>query len=389
MSFPYRRTVAMKEYNHNNNGQGDHDQRSVLMADERFARLRHEYDQLASDAIDKLYEILSSGVSSGCPVPRSDLFAALEQHHPAHPVLHELWKEIESVPSWVDWDQIQRGQRFFYRYAVANMLGFALQGFIGENVAAFGPAEVLVRTGGLSQKTLIKRVLETFQWVLEASECLESIKPGGKGHASTIRVRLLHASVRERITRLANEKPTYFDTAKLGVPINSYDSILTVTFFCCNPIWVQLPQLGIRPHDTEIEDFVAFYRYLSYLLGSPSDYFNSGGQAKATMSAMLARKQPPSESSRNIAHAFIDCLADSPPFFLSRNFIYAGCRHFNSSELCDQLGIGRTKFLPYIMFQTVCWITYLLSVAQKADSRIDDYFVTVSFQCIQLYVLRS
>lgn len=372
----------MNDHDHQDHGQSDADQCSILMSDERFARLRYEQDDVASEAVEKLYEILNDDSSSGCPMPKSDLFAALEKHHSTHPVLQRLWDQTNDVPAWVNWDQIRRGQLFFYRYAAANMLGFALQGFIGENVAAFGPAEVLVRTGGLSQKSLIRRVLETFQWVAEATESLESLQPGGKGHASTIRVRLLHASVRRRITRLASEKPTYFDMAKLGVPINAYDSILTVTFFCCNPIWVQLPQLGIKPNNAEIEDFVALYRYLSYLLGSPPEYFDSATQARATMSAMLARKQPPTESSREIANSFIDCLADRPPFFLSKDLINAGCRHFNPPQLCDQLGIGRVKIRSYVTFQTICWIAYLLSLAQRADRRIDNYIITVSYDFI-------
>lgn len=352
---------------------------AALTSDEKLASLRHEQDDVGSKAVDKLYEIANEDTSSACPVPKSDLYAVLEHHHHEHPVLRTLWDQTRNVPTWVDWDQIKRGQHFFYRYAVANMLGFALQGFIGENVAAFGPAEVLVRTGGLSKKTLMKRVLETFQWVIEATESLESIQPGGKGHASTVRVRILHASVRRRITRLARERPKYFDTSQLGVPINLYDSILTVTFFCCNPVWVQLPQLGIKPSDGEIEDFVALYRYLSYLLGSPPEYFDSADHAKSTMSAMLARKQPPTESSQKIAHAFIDCLADSPPLYLSKDFINAGCRHFNSPELCDHLGIGKSKLYSYATFKALCLITFMLAMAQKVNTRIDNYIIAVSY----------
>ena len=362
------------------------DPRSELLADHTLACLRYEQDDIASEAVEKLYEIINEDSTKGCPIPRSDLFAVLSEHHSAHPALQRLWEQTQCVPDWVDWGSIERGQRFFHRYAVANMLGFALQGFIGENVAAFGPAEVLVRTGGLSKRNLMKRVLETFQWVVEATESLSSIQPGGGGHASTIRVRLLHASVRRRINRLASERPSYYDTDKLGLPINVYDSILTVTFFCCNPVWVQLPQLGINPGESETEDFIALYQYLSYLLGSPPEYFDSAARARDTMMAMLARKQQPTESSRKIAHAFIDCLADSPPFFLSKDLIYAGCRHFNKPELCEQLGISRPGVFAYLAFKAVCSIVYLVTVAQKLDKRIDDYFISVSTNTSAYYV---
>ena len=65
------------------------------------------------------------------------------------------------------------------------------------------------------------------------------------------------------------------------------DNILTVTFFCCNPIWTQLPQFGIHLSDQDIADSVALYRYLSYLLGSPDEYFASSATAKTTMDARV------------------------------------------------------------------------------------------------------
>ena len=353
--------------------------RKDLCAKETLALLRHEYDELGSRALDKLLEESKQTVpTQGCPLPRKDLFATLEEFHDSDAVLRQFWNETMSIPSWVDWEQIQRGQRFFYKYAVANIVGFALQGFIGENAAAFGPAEVLVRTGGLSARNLLQRVMETFQWLLEVTESLASIKPGGKGHTSTIRVRLLHASVRRRILQLAEARPSYFSLEEYGIPVNTYDSILTVSFFCCNPLWIQLPQLGIHPHQTELEDFVALYRYLSYVLGVPDVYFSSIEQAKATMDAMLADKKPPSDSSRKICDAFVDCLADREPFRVSRSFIEAGSRTMNPEKLCDDLRLGRPSLIYYAAFTGLCWTLRLLALVQASSQRLNNKIVDVS-----------
>lgn len=56
-----------------------------------------------------------------------------------------------------------------------------------------GTAEVFIRTGGFNVPVLPKRFLETFQWQIQATQSLQSLQPGGEGHISTIRVRLLHA----------------------------------------------------------------------------------------------------------------------------------------------------------------------------------------------------
>jgi ribosomal protein S28E/S33 len=67
--------------------------------------------------------------------------------------------------------------------------------------------EVLARTGGFSIKVAKGRMYETTQHILQVTNSIESIKPGGAGHASSVRVRLLHAAVRRRILKMAKEKP--------------------------------------------------------------------------------------------------------------------------------------------------------------------------------------
>lgn len=348
---------------------------------ETLQPLRWQYDELGSRTLEVLLNLSEEERSqSQCPVPRVDLINLLENNYLEHPTLAHFREQSRYVPRWVDWTQISRGQDVFYRYAVANMVGFALQGFIGENAAAFGPAEVLTRTGGLSPKNLIQRVMETFQWVLQVTRSVQDIQPGGQGHASTLRVRLLHASVRRKILQLASTQPNYFDTETYGVPINSFDSVLTITFFCCNPIWVQLPQFGIKLSDQEKEDFIALYRYLSYLLGTPDRYFQSAQEAQTTMQAMLSHKKPPSASSRQIAHAFIDSLADRAPFYISRGFIEAGCRIMNPTKLCNDLELGHPGLMSYATFRGFCWVVHLLSLLQQSSRRIDRHIISVSLR---------
>jgi len=62
------------------------------------------------------------------------------------------------------------------------------------------------------------------------------MKPGGVGQASSIRVRLLHAAVRRRIMKLANERPEYYSVEKFGIPINDLDSmyVLIIQKLCDN-----------------------------------------------------------------------------------------------------------------------------------------------------------
>jgi hypothetical protein len=101
--------------------------------------LRYEYDKLGAAALERLQFHIShtrketTSLESSVNSSQTDLYQVLVDNHKNDEVLSEFWKETNSVPEWVDWEQIERGQKFFYRYAAANFMGFAFQGFVGEN----------------------------------------------------------------------------------------------------------------------------------------------------------------------------------------------------------------------------------------------------------------
>ena len=110
---------------------------------ERMSVLRFGYDQLGARTLERLQKLRDTQVEvpdSNGPATsnrsRKDLFTLLEAYHQDDDVLAEFWKETHDVPEWVDWAQLARGQEFFHRYIGANLTGFALQGFVGENSAS-------------------------------------------------------------------------------------------------------------------------------------------------------------------------------------------------------------------------------------------------------------
>lgn len=355
--------------------------------------LHYEYDRLGSEAVGKLQQIakekkgaaVAAAAEKGCPVAY-DMYAILRDHHAEDETLHSLWQEVHAVPEWVDWEQIERGQKFFYRYAIANLMGFALQGFVGENSAASGVIEVLVRTGGFSTKALLRRLLETIQLLLQVTQNLASIQPGGDGHTTVIRARLLHAAVRERILRLAQTRPDYFDVDKFGVPINTLDSIHSIATFCCNHMWVQLPQMGIYPSEQEKADYIAVFRYIGYLLATPHEYFSTVAKAKATMESMMLHELQITETSLIVGHNFVECVKDFPPFNISAGFIEAGSRALNGHEVCDSLGFGRPGMLSYACWRGGCWFVRILALVQKqipaVDEAVVNYFRTRLYEAV-------
>ncbi|GAB7336867.1 hypothetical protein MBLNU13_g00430t2 [Cladosporium sp. NU13] len=325
--------------------------------------LKWEYDIIASEAVHRLRSACGN---------QGDLYHQLEHLHTSDPVLENFWQITRTIPPWVDWEQLGRGQAVCKRYAIPMLIGFAFQGFAGEIAAALGPAEVLVRTGGLSQRNIIGRVASTLRWLTEVTESPESLHADGPGSVSTVRVRLRHAAVRQRMLAIPNSHPAFLDTTLHGIPINTFDSILTLTFFCCNPIWIQLPRLGIILNENEAEDLVALFRYLAYLLGVPTDYFASATKAKKTMEAVKDGKAVPSESSRKITRDFIAAFADKAPYNISRGFIQAGIRSMNPASVCDALGVEAAGWASYIAFASFRWCVKIASVLRSAGLLLPD-----------------
>ncbi|CAI6332730.1 unnamed protein product [Periconia digitata] len=336
---------------------------------EKTDPLRFEYDELGHAAVKKIQEIHQREQETrkrrGQEPAKLDMYTTLKTNQQHDETLQKLWEEVNTVPEWVDWQQLERGQHFFYRYALGNIIGFAFQGFVGENSGSTSVVEVLLRTGGFSTRSLRRRLLETFQLVLEVTHSLDFIKPGGKGHETTVRVRLLHSMVRQRMLRVAEVKgPSYFDTAVHGVPLNILDSIHSITTFSCNHAWYQLSHMGVHPPQNEVEDYIALWRYIAYVIGTPPGYFATATKAKAIMESLSYNELSITPSSLIVRHNFVEALKDLPPMNISSGFIEAASRCLNGDVLCDQLGMGKPGWYPYACFKGHCWLVVALATLQ-------------------------
>lgn len=117
------------------------------------AAMKMSYDTLGEAALNKLNSLCppqqqaqqDTGVSEdaaadasslptqGRPAKR-DLFILLRDHATEDGVLRQLWTKANTVPPWVSWEQIQRGQEVFYRYVGPALTGLAFQSLLGGMV---------------------------------------------------------------------------------------------------------------------------------------------------------------------------------------------------------------------------------------------------------------
>jgi hypothetical protein len=306
--------------------------------------------------------------------PKRDLYVLLRDHRHEHEKLQELWEEVTTTPVWVDWDQISRGQDVFYRYGAATITGLTYQSLLG-GTSSSRVTEVLARTGGFDIKVVWRRLLETTQYILECTNDLISIKPGGAGFASCIRVRLLHATVRQRILELASTRPSYYSVEMYGVPVNDLDCIGTIAVFSATIIWQSLPRQGIFLRKQEILDYLALWRLVAHYMGTPADLFSTPAKAKAIMESLYLYEYSPSPTSRLHARNIIRALENTPPTYASRSFLEANARRLNGSQLSDALGLGR----PPIYYRTLtagqCLIHMTICYTCRTFPALDRYYI--------------
>ncbi|KAK3177583.1 hypothetical protein K4F52_009634 [Lecanicillium sp. MT-2017a] len=264
-------------------------------------KMLHTHDLLASDALDRIDVLSPPGneATNGCPMAKRDMYALLEQYSVSDETIGKLWNQVTEIPHWVDWEQICRGQKLVYQYHGQMQLGH----------------------------------------FVEVVESLDSVKPHGKGFASSVRVRLLHAKVRRRIMRLWKQRPAYYDMEQWGVPINDLHQVATIVAYSANLVFISLPRMGIFLTEQQISDYLALWRWVGHIMGTPVDWMATPVTAKAMMEAVLISEMEPSANSQIIANNIITAHAGFPPWYASRHFLAALAYRLNGDELALALNI--------------------------------------------------
>ncbi|KAF9128882.1 hypothetical protein BGW39_004653 [Mortierella sp. 14UC] len=275
----------------------------------RLEPLRKIGDPLADNALEALK------VKQG-----EDAFKALlaytsrpveEQESPA-PRL--LMQQLNTVPEWVSWEQVQRGQEVYWRYCLFishALLHFSLAG--GFSVPKI--TKVLNSTGYLSGKKTKERVLETSQFVLDVVHSVDYLQPGtGVAWESIIQVRFLHASVRARLSKISRAHSKYYNIEEHGVPINQEDLLATLFSFS-NTMWrVMDYKMGVHMTTQEREDYLHLWRYIGYMMGVDDvlGATRTPERADACLESIVLHLTDPDDESGRMCATLLKNMAPKP-----------------------------------------------------------------------------
>lgn len=172
--------------------------------------------------------------------------------------LRDFFAQVEAAPSWVDHDKIRRGQRAL---RAAGLDGAYLARDVslmgGYQFAGFN--KTLLRTGAL-EKGSNQRVLETLQWALDVISD-GGLQPGGVGYQSTLRVRLIHAFVRQHVSAMRD-----WQQQDWGLPINQTDMAATLFGVFIAPTAAGMA-MGLLTSPADLDAIAHHTRYVGWLMG--------------------------------------------------------------------------------------------------------------------------
>ena len=267
---------------------------------ERFGVLFGEGDPLADAVVSDLASMprdarnalidqcLDGGVATRSEVPQSVL---------------ELFDELDTVPFWVDFERIERGAEVVLR---AGLLAGLVLGSYSLVAGYCSPAgnKPLAFSGRLEEDAP-RRLAETSRFV-EAVIARGGMHRHAAGFACTVKVRLVHASVR----RMLLASPSWNIDA-WGHPINQVDMAGTILLFS-HVLLDGLSRLGFDTSLEEREDVLHLWRYVAYLMGVKDELrCATESEARLLWDLLTTTQGPPDDDSRALASALLDSQVES------------------------------------------------------------------------------
>ena len=238
--------------------------------------------------------------------------------------LRAFFEHCERAPAWLRPDLVEEGQRLFQR--MGRTADFALRDVAlmgGYQASAFN--KTLILTGALNGGNA-RRVAETMQWVGDCT-LVGGMKRGAPGWLSTLHVRLMHAMVRRRISRMPD-----WNLAELGLPINQTD--MAATYFGFSVVLLLIVRfMGVPVTRAEGRAEMHMWKYICWLMGVDKRWLtDSENEGRTLLYQMLLAQTPPDETSRQLGRALMnDCLREPWPTRLRVRFEHQ--RHLSVTAL--------------------------------------------------------
>lgn len=213
------------------------------------------------------------------------------------------------LPDYADPKLIQAGEEVFRRHGPAMTMLLMFKS-LPQSYACADGVQVLYATGRLSTQRGLdpfkRRLMETAQFVINVmSE--GGLKPGGKGILTALKVRLIHATIRQFLIEKG------WDSNKLGDPLNQEDKAGTLMAFSAL-VLEGLEQLNIDLTDEEKEAYTHCWSVVGHFMGIKRELIPASFEEADKLGNLIFDQQMKySIEGQELAQALLEFLHDIMP----------------------------------------------------------------------------
>ena len=298
----------------------------------------------------------------GAPGPGRMMFLRALEHgidsvEGPPPELVALFKSVDEVPDWVDWEQLRRGSVAYWRVGKLTVMALAYAA-IGAGFRTYGGSRELVLSRRLIERDQVgRRLIETLRWAANASKP-DGMRRHADGFRMTMKVRMMHAAVRYHCSR-----SPHWDWNDWGISVDNVSAVYTMGTLFTEAVVDALGKGGIRLNAPERDDIVALWRYIGYVMGIPDDInFTGWADLKRKSGIIQMLEHPADDGCRALMRSLIDYMCEEkiegyhvlPPFVDERltaaqkkTLTYGLMRAWAGDEICEQLAVpdNRLRYL--------------------------------------------
>lgn len=237
---------------------------------------------------------------------------------------------VATPPAWLDRAAIAAGQNVMLGFVSLSRLSLMHSLFAG---GVFARATLVTRATGRLGANPSTRISETGAFIAAILQP-GGLEPGALGFETTLRVRLLHASIRSWLKKMPD-----FSRDFVGEPIDQTMLAMTLSLFSYLNLR-SFARLGVRLSEGESEALQHLWRYVGWLLGIEEALLaHSLRQERELWSALVAHQAFADEWGRQLLDESIRTAAlltrgrgDLAPFFRSLFLHLSGPAWFGSQE---------------------------------------------------------
>ena len=284
------------------------------------------------------------------------------------PALREMLQQAETPPLWLEQEKLTLACEVIHRsgrFAMYALGDFALLG----GYANSDIIKPLAFTGALNGNSSFDRVSETTSFWFDVTTP-GGLEPGSAGYSSAVKVRVMHALVRQRLL-----KHPQWNSEQWGLPINQGDAVATNVAFSMMMI-AGLAMLGWRLNDRELEAVLHLWRYVAYLMGDDWTLLPVNRQQGVDWLYIIAlgSRVNPDQDCLELAHSYLEAFREVPGNRFYQSYVYwfhrAYANWFIPADIRRVLSIPKApllSLLPVLQFPFI----RLLDVLAHRIPRVD------------------